>query len=498
MGRFARRLAAAIVFVVTTLWFITPASTAGAEPVTPPAPWAITYPTFTFPTGTYHVPAYRTTPAAQRLVVCPSGTSPSRLSGVAGSLAGECAYHQIQQAVDAVRTRGTTIYVLPGTYHEPSALAPSTGRCAKLPDDAPLSYGDQRACPHRQSLISVTDVGDLQIEGVGGAVVIEGKKQVGIRADRADGFYLRGVTLRGFSEDGVSVTETDGFVLDQVTGLGNAGHGLAAYASDHGLITDCVASGNGDAGIATSSAADRRGGRLSVEIRGCRSYGNLIGYSGTAGDSVYVHDNQFNGNSTGAMIDSSVQALGMPQNHAMFVANRVYDNNADHYRDCHSLCPRRAVPVGTGMLLAGGDENTYASNLVYDNWRYGVAQYWIPAIRRGESDPAKQRDTSHGNRYVGNLMGVTPSGTPAPNGIDFWWDEQGDRNCWQSNASTVGPPSSDPAVLPTCDHPSAVGPYVLLGNPAKTSEVTACADFEPGRPAPKGCGWLTPPSRPAF
>lgn len=489
MGRYARRLLAAIVFVVTTVWSVSAAFAADVPPVAPPSTS-----TLSLPPGTYHIPAYRAAVAAPHLVVCQPGEP---ATGVAQGLARECAYHQIQQAVDAVRTRGTTIYVLPGIYHEPAALAAPKGRCADLDDDAALlSYDDQRACPHLQSLISVTGLPDLQIEGVGGPVIIEGHKQVGIRADRADGFYLRGVTVRGFTEDGVSVSETDGFVLDQVTGLANGRNGLAAYASDHGLVTDCTASGNGDSGIATASAADRQGSRLSIEVRRCRSYGNLIGYSGTAGDSVYVHDNQFNGNSTGAMLDSSVQAIGMPQNHAMFVANRVYDNNADFYRGCRRLCPRRAVPVGTGLLLAGGDENTYASNLVYDNWRYGIAQYWIPATLRGENDPAKQRDNSHGNRYVGNLMGVTPSGTPAPNGIDFWWDEQGDRNCWQSNASPAGAPSSDPIVLPTCDHPSAGGPYAQAGNPAKTSVVMACAAYRLGYAAPSGCTWIAAPSRP--
>ncbi|MCW2862394.1 MAG: hypothetical protein JWP48_4102 [Actinoallomurus sp.] len=489
MGRFARRLLVAVVFIVTTVWFASPALAADARSVTPLAAWAVA------PTpGTFQVPAYRAAAASPRLVVCQPGAT---LTGVASQLASECAYHQIQQAIDAVRTRGTTIYVLPGLYHEQAALAAPKGRCAKLDDRTPLSYDDQVACPHLQSLISVTGVPDLQIEGVGGPVVVEGKKQVGIRAYHADGFYLRGVTVRGFAEDGVNVVETNGFVLDQVTGAANGGRGLAASTSDHGLITDCTASGNGDAGIATASASDQGGGRLSIEIRRCRSYGNLIGYSGTAGDSVYVHDNQFDGNSTGAMLDSSVQAVGMPQNHAMFVANRVFDNNADRYHGCGSTCPRRAVPVGTGMLLAGGDENTYASNLVYGNWRYGVAQYWIPASRRGETDPAKQRDTSHGNRYVGNLMGVTPAGAASPNGLDFWWDEQGDRNCWQSNASPAGVPRTDPSTLPTCDHPSSGGPYAQQGNPTKTSVVTACAAYRPGNAAPAGCDWLTPPRRPA-
>jgi hypothetical protein len=482
MGRFARRLLVAVVFIVTTLGFASSAFASGARPVT-------------FPAGAYHVPAYRMAAASPRLVVCRPG---AHLTGLAGQLAGECAYHDIQRAVDAVRQRGTTIYVLPGTYHEEPSLAAPTGRCAGPAGQKVLSYEQQRACPHLQNLVSVTGIGDLQIEGVGGGVVVEGNKQVGIRADRADGFYLRNVTVRGFAEDGVGVVETDGFVLDQVTGLGNGAHGMAAYGADHGLITDCAVSGNGDAGIATASASDQRGTRLSIEIRRCRSHDNLIGYSGTAGDSVYVHDNEFSGNSTGAMLDSSVQAVGMPQNHAMFVANRVFGNNADFYRGCRTACPRRPVPVGTGLLLAGGDENTYASNLVYDNWRYGFAQYWIPASRRGEQDPAKQRDTSHGNRYVGNLMGVTPAGAPAPNGLDFWWDEQGQRNCWQNNATPSGSPRGDPAALPTCDHPSAGGPYAQQGNPAKTAVVTACAAYRPGAADPPGCTWLHPPVRPAF
>jgi hypothetical protein len=481
MRRFARRLLVAVVFIVTTVGFASPAFAHGVR-------------TVALPVGTYHVPPYRPVVASPRLVVCATG---AHLTGEARALQSECAYHHIQQAVDAVRQRGTTIYVLPGTYREEPSQAAPTGACAKLSTRQDLSFDQQRACPHLQSLISVAGIDDLQIEGVGGPVVVEGGKRVGILADRADGFYLRNVTVRGFSEDGVGIVETDGFVLDRVTGLGNGTHGLAAYGADHGLVTDCAASGNGDAGIATVSAVDQRGHRLSVEIRRCRSYGNLIGYAGTAGDSVYVHDNEFSGNSTGAMLDSGVQATATPQNHAMFVANRVFDNNADLYHGCHAVCPTRAVPVGTGLLLAGGDENTYASNIVYDNWRYGVAQYWVPADRRGVRDPAKLRDTSHGNRYVGNLMGVTPSGVPAPNGVDFWWDEQGERNCWQNNASSAGTLRNDPVVLPTCDRPSSGGPYVQLGNPVKTGVVTACAAYRPGTPDPKGCDWLRAPARPA-
>ena len=487
MGRFARRLLAAAVFLVTTALLVSPVV---AAPALADAGRQVT-----IPPGTYHVPAYRAAPAWPHLVVCKPG---AHLTGTAARLAPECAYHDIQAAIDAVRQRGTTIYVLPGVYHEEPSLARPSGACAKLPAHGALSYQQQAACPHLRNLIGVFGRTDLQIEGVGQGVIVEGHTPVGIRADRADGFYLKNITVRGFAEDGVAVVETDGFVLDQVAGVNNGEHGLAVYGADHGLIADCTASGNRDAGISTESAADRRGARLSVEVRGCRSSGNLIGYSGTAGDSVYVHDNEFSGNATGAMLDSGEQVAGMPQNHAMFVANRVFGNNADPYRDCGHACPLRAVPVGTGMLLAGGNDNTYAGNFVYGNWRYGIAQYWIPAARRGETDPARQRDTSHGNRYIGNLMGVTPSGAPDPNGVDFWWDGQGGGNCWQNNASSWGRPSSDPAALPDCDHPSAGGPYAQQGDPAKNAIVTACAGYTVSDRTPRGCTWLTPPARPAF
>lgn len=486
MRRFARRLLAAAVFLMTTALLASPIvaspalADAGRQVAVPP--------------GTYHLPAYRAAPAWPRLVVCKPG---AHLTGMAARLAPECAYHDVQAAVDAVRQRGTTIYVLPGVYHEEPSLARPSAACRKLPPQGALTYEQQAACPHLRNLIGVFGIEDLQIEGVGPGVIVAGHTPVGIRADRADGFSLKNVTVTGFGEDGVAVVETDGFALDQVTGLGNGEHGLAAYGADHGLIADCTASGNDDAGIATQSAADRRGTGLSVEVRGCRSYGNLIGYSGIAGDSVYVHDNEFSGNSTGAMLDSGEQVAGMPQNHAMFVANRVFDNNADLYRDCGRSCPTRAVPVGTGMLVAGGDDNTYAGNFVYGNRRYGIAQYWIPASSRGETDPAKQQDTSHGNRYVGNLMGVTPAGRADPNGVDFWWDGQGNGNCWQNNASSWGPPRSDPATLPDCDHPSAAGPYAQRGDPAKNAIVTACSGYTASDRRPRGCPWLTVPARPS-
>ena len=63
----------------------------------------------------------------------------------------------------------------------------------------------------------------------------------------------------------------------------------------------------------------------------------------------------------------------------------------------------------------------------------------------------EQFDTSNKNRYDDNKVGVRPDGTRDPNGVDFWWDEEGSGNCWQGNTGPGGAkPTSDPATLPTC------------------------------------------------
>lgn len=225
----------------------------------------------------------------------------------------------------------------------------------------------------------------LQIEGTGagpGDVVIDAgfAKEHVVRADRADGVYLRNFTAQRAGFTGVYVIETDGFAIDGLVGRWTDEYGFLIFASDHGLYSDCEAYGNGDAGIYRGSAADLGGARWAIEVRHCRSHHNTLGYSGTAGNSVWVHDNEFFENSTGAATDSLFpNHPGLPQNSARFERNRIWSNNADYFRyrrdgacDRPSaergyeegfVCPLVAAPVGTGLLIAGGNHN-----VVTDDW----------------------------------------------------------------------------------------------------------------------------------
>ncbi|WP_432198420.1 right-handed parallel beta-helix repeat-containing protein [Streptomyces sp. bgisy027] len=431
-------------------------------------------------------------------------------------------FRHIQQAVDAVDGPGTTIAVLPGRYEEEPSQPEPTGACSRL--DAPrsalgyqvLTFAQQRQCPHNQNLIAVLGKRDLQIEGTGAGpldVVVDAgyRKLNAIRADSSDGIYLRNLTAQRTTFNSVYILATDGFAIDQVLTRWNDEYGFLTFASDHGLYRDCESYGNGDSGIYPGSASDINDGRgyavprYAIEITGCRSHHNLLGYSGTAGDSVWAHDNEFDHNMAGASMDSVFPGHpGLPQNHARFERNLIHDNNEDYYPHVADgtcakppaergyeqgvVCPQTSVPPGTGVLIAGGNWNLFEGNWVYGHERTAFFLNAVPAYIRGENTPSRQSDTSHHNRFHGNHLGTAKDGSPHPNATDFWWDGQGRGNCWQDDTS-----GSNPRTLPRCgDRPGTLsgGSHRLLGEPLKTAHLLVCSEYDVGaRRLPSGCDW---------
>ena len=504
-----------------------------------------------FPPGTGSTPTYRPfAEATPRLVVCKpesaaviaAMTDPA-LKALNERLLGECSFEHMQAAVDAVTTRGTNIYVLPGTYREEPSHNPP---CARDYDGGIVDYPLIVSCGEVINLVTVAgdstpdttavdcnQLCDLQIEGTGQAkedVVLTGGftpegdwiKHNGLKADRADGFYLRNMTAQLFRENGFYVHETDGYGLDRVNARDNDLYGILTFTSDHGLIQDCDASYNGDSGVYPGSAADVNAGRASadrltrwaVEIRRCNTHHNALGFSGTAGNSVWFHDNAVHDNGAGYVTDSFVGGHpGMPQDSAWLTGNQIYRNNNNYYAEfvhsgkCDGLpaergygegtvCPAFPVPVGTGILIAGGNTNLVEQNRIFDNWRAGAMLFYVPGAIRGDYSMDGQLDTSNGNRYTENTMGVHPSGAVQPNGVDFSWDDQGVGNCWQGNTSSAGEPTTDATLLlPDCDSGGSLSP---VGNLVKSASMVSCATYNrEDEPNPPGCNWFDSPAEPA-
>jgi hypothetical protein len=488
----------------------------------------------TFPDGSGSVPAYRT--GGPRLLVCKTDRPDfeARIREFAPELReanltlfDECqrdGFRHLQEAVDAAGPGGI-IQVLPGLYQEEPSLAPATGDCARL--EAPpgggrdhyrvLSFAQQLACPHEQNLVAILDKPGLQIEGTGADptdVVVDAQYQKlnAIRADRADGLYLRNLTAQRTTFNAVYVMETDGFAIDEVVARWNDEYGFLVFANDHGRLSNCEGYGNGDAAVYPGSASNLNAGaghevpRYAVEISGCYGHHNLLGYSGTAGNSVWAHDNVFTENAAGVAMDSAFpDHPGMPQNHALFERNTIGDNNQDYYRfvrdgTCQRpsgergyeqgvVCPTVGLPVGTGVINPGGNYNIFRGNWVYGHRYAGFVTSWVPGFIRGASGLGEQFDTSHHNRYYGNLLGSTQDGEDRPNRIDFWWDGQGRGSCWDAASHRV----TEPLPLPACggdDLPAGLPVGRYLPEPAKLAKLYACAEYSLADQAiPGNCDW---------
>lgn len=517
-----------------------------------------------FPSGNGSVPTYRPYPAPNHLVVCTKDSAsriaklPADLRTENQALLGECRFSSIQDAVNAVSTKDSTIYVLPGVYTEDKyANYQPTGECAQLQDQSnkgfvgsltdglsngssgppiAISYADQLRCPHNLNMIAIlgdhtpdndsiacdSNLCGLQVEGTGATpsdVLIDNKfrKLNAIRADRADGIVFRNFTVQQSEFNSLYVMETDGFLIQKVVARANDEYGFLAFASDHGLFEDNEAYYNGDSGIYPGSASDINGSnpnftpiRYAVEIRHNKLHDNTLGYSGTAGNSVYTHDNLIWHNATGIATDSLFPGHpGLPQDHARFSHNRIWANNQNYYTEfvdtgvcarpmnergyLHgTVCPSVPVPVGTGLLIAGGNFDSIDGNQIYDNWREGTMQFWVPAPLRDDYDPSHLYDTSNNDHYTGNTMGWSPEGLRQPNGLDFWWDDEGAGNCWENNTSSYGVPTTNATLgAPTC---SSGGSQFTPGMTVKDAGFVTCTQYN--RDHPPGCTWFDSPKSP--
>lgn len=536
-----------------------------------------------FPDGTGHRPHFLGYDNPHQRVVCraesarlvaamPDGPVKARNE----RLLDACRYHSIQDAIDSIAKRRTSVYVLPGTYHENKyATAERSDYCSHLQtaskaplmsseyigsisspdpgaakaaaesgesDPIALSYADQRACPHNLNLIALfgdRTPGDdsircnsrfcgTQLVGTGRTaadVVVDNRfaKLNGIRADRMGGFYLGHMTFQQAEFNAIYVLETDGFVIDDVVARGNDEYGILAFASDHGLIEDSEAYYNGDSGVYPGSGSDLNADntdfepiRYAIEIRDNDSHDNTLGYSGTAGNSIWAHDNDFHDNATGIVTDSLFPGHpGLPQDHARWNHNRVYSNNRNWYTEfvdtgvCDkpmaqrgymdgTVCPVVPAPVGTGVLIAGGNYDSTDHNWIFDNWRYGTMQFWVPSVLRDDYDPSHLYDTSNHNHTFENRMGLDPEGRELPNGMDHWWDDQGVGNCWEDNRyGSRGRTDNFTVDPPAC---ADGGSVFVPGAFVKDAGFLSCSQYDRSDPTwkhPPGCEWFDSPTDPS-
>ena len=496
-----------------------------------------------------------------------------RLLRINRRLFARCAFHEIQPAVTASHNNDRVV-IMPGLYTEPTSAAQPTHDPAckqylihsDTGDPGALSHSYQIHCPNDANLIAVIGRGEgpgkdpdparpdrhgipnlgpcircnLQIEGSGVSaddVVVEAgdpkagnggpsaaghRKDVGVFVDRADGFVLRNLTVRHATEHDIYILETDGYRFERFKTYYAGGYGVLTFVEDHGLMQNCEAAGNGDSGLYPGAGAKTSAGRdpkyyptfrYSQEIRYCDSHHNDGGYSGTDGNGTHVDHNNFYDNALGFTTDvfTSPGHPGFPQQGDLVEDNNFYDNNFNPYLPGSDVRPDIAAPVGTGLWIAGGDDNIVRNNHFYDNWRRGVMLFAAPdSVVCGPAvgtpvhgcDPTKV-STSYRNQFYGNTMGVAPDGKVQPNGTDFWWDSYPDNtgNCWYGNHPAPGRSiTTSPLLLPDCSGGKDASLSIGTGDPQNEGELVAClAGFDvSGYPNGNStaCSWTQTPAKP--
>ncbi|HJR89220.1 MAG TPA: right-handed parallel beta-helix repeat-containing protein, partial [Aeromicrobium sp.] len=489
----------------------------------------------------------------------------------------KCKYDEIQPAVTASGNNDRVV-VMPGLYKEPTARAKPTNdpscdqyeMVAESGDPGALTHEYQIHCPNDANLIAVigrgSDTGplpdtprvdrhgvpnagecircNLQLEGSGvsaddvivevgdeaagngGPSAVGHAKHVGIFVDRADGFVLRNVTVRHANEHDIYVLETDGYVLDRFKVYYAGGYGVLTFVGDHGLVQNCDAAGHGDSGLYPGSGADSTTAkrykpfypteRFSQVFRWCDSRHNTGGFSGTNSHGTLITENNFYDNSLGYTTDvfTAPGHPGFPQFGNVVEKNNFYSNNFNVFDEDSDVEPFIPAPVGTGLWLAGGNDNIVRDNRFYDNWRRGTMLFAVPDATVcgpepiGSSTPVPGCNplavsTSFGNRQYNNIMGVAPDGKVKPNGVDFWWDAfpGNTGNCWWGNKAAPGKKvTTSPLLLPNCVNGTLPATSIGLGDPLNEAELVAClAGFTiSGYPAGNGdiCNWTTTPEPP--
>lgn len=370
----------------------------------------------------------------------------------------------------------------------------------------------------------VIEAGDVKA-GDSGPSAAGHKKDVGIFVDRADGVVLRNIKIRHAREHGIYVIETDGYLFDRFKAYYAGAYGVLSFVGDHGVVQNCDAKGSGDSGVYPGSGAPSLLGnrdksfyptaRYSQIYRWCDSHHNTGGFSGTNSSGTLIYQNNFYDNALGLTTDVFTAAghPGFPQAGNVIDGNNFYSNNFNPFKPGSDVVPFIPAPVGTGLWLAGGNENVVRNNRFFDNWRYGTMIFAVPDATvcgpiLGDTETpipgcnALGISTSYGNRTFGNKMGVSPSGVVRPNGTDFWWDAfpTNTGNCWWGNTAAPGKKITANGLLPNCSNGTNPNASIGLGNVVAEGELLAClAGFQlAGYPNGSDdiCTWAITPTKP--
>jgi len=365
--------------------------------------------------------------AAGMLAAC--GTSPSASSGsgggqvlLVGTFHGHAGgYKTIQSAVDASRP-GDWILVAPGDYHETAdesgaAVDPSDGDmggvlittsdihlrgmdrstvivdgtkagstpCSSSPSAQNLGATGSDGSPVGRNGILIWKADDVSVENLTACNFLGGTGDGGNEIWWNGGDGSGTIGLKGYSGSYLTATSTyfsNQGTPDQQEAIA-AEYGIFSSNSEGpGQWNQLYASNFNDSGMYVGACLQL----CDVTIDHAWMEYNALGYSGTnSGGALVIENSQFDNNQDG--VDTNTQINGdppAPQNGAcpnngispiththscwVFIHNDSHNNNNPNVPEAGNAA---AGPIGTGMTLSGGRNDTVMDNTFSDNGAWG-------------------------------------------------------------------------------------------------------------------------------
>jgi hypothetical protein len=439
-------------------------------------------------------------------------------------------YSSIQNAVDAAQP-GDWILIAPGDYHERAdykATGPATdasgGVLIRTPNihlrglerNTVIVDGTHAGSPACDSSPASQDFGPLDASSnpVG---------RNGVEAFEVDGVTIENLTVCNFLRaqgggnqiwfnggDGsgtVNMGPFGGAYLSATStyydGSGHRGeYGIfVSNARGPGVIAHSYASNMADASYYVGACPD-----CNTRLTDAHAENSALGYSGTnSGGHLIVEKSEWDENKTGISSNSQNNddqpspqdgacpggGIGPTGSHSctLFRRNYIHDNNNPNVPSAGSAA---LGPVGTGMILAGGRNDTIIQNKVRNQGSWGILV--VPFPDAGPPPPIAHCQGGDMNVLPGfcyydswgqevtrnRFRNIGFFGNQTNGDLGEISNQHDPGNCWHGNVDSKGPVSSSPDALQathgTCGVPNA---GASLSDPLTSQVICATEVFGP-------------------
>lgn len=323
---------------------------------------------------------------------------------------------RIQDGLD-LATKGDTVLVMPGIYHETLTADVS---------------GITLLGVEKDGLRPVLDGQNVMSDGLVGAASEFEINHFDIKNYTANGLMLNG---------SLNVTFRD--LYCENTGL----YGIYPVECIGVTIERCEVTKVRDAGIYVGQSKD-------IVVRECKAYGNVAGIEIENSVNALVENNEAFNNTAGILVFLLPNNPSKVSKNCRVVNNRVYNNNHENFGDPGAIVS--LVPPGAGIMLIAADSVEVAQNEIRGNDSFGLAVLSLDIVFSAGSqhdvDPFPDSNMIRENLFSGN--GGNPAGVIKElgfSGKELLWDLTGNGNTWyQPGLSSV------PRILPKPSWPGIV------------------------------------------